>query len=152
MGVTGMSSIVGLHNIKDPANLGLILRTAYLFKVEEVVVTEGNHRVTTESILHPANTPKYDKVAWTNKILNCIPEDYTPVVIERGLSVSEPLFTFNHPIRAFYIFGPENGSVPDEIVEAVKECVHIPTPKAVSMNLSHAVSTVLYDRWYKAWY
>jgi tRNA(Leu) C34 or U34 (ribose-2'-O)-methylase TrmL len=53
------------------------------------------------------------------------------------------LTSFTHPESAFYIFGPEDGSVRKEIVERVPLIVQIP---AGCLNLAAAVNVVLYDR------
>ena len=57
-----------------------------------------------------------------------------------------PLPTFKHPERAFYIFGPEQGSLEREtnLLSACEHTVFIPTRHC--MNLAAAVQVVLYDR------
>ena len=48
------------------------------------------------------------------------------------------------PRRAYYIFGPENGSLSKEIMNKCKYTVKIPTNGC--LNLGAAVNVVLYDR------
>ena len=54
------------------------------------------------------------------------------------------LVKFQHPERALYIFGPEDGSVSKSILERVPFIVSVPTNRC--MNLAATVNVVLYDR------
>lgn len=69
--------------------------------------------------------------------------DLTPVAIEVRDN-SEELPTFEHPERALYVFGPEDGSLTSATLKHCHRFVAIPTRHC--LNLSIAVSTVLYDR------
>ena len=75
-----------------------------------------------------------------------IPFDCIPVCVELA-DGARSLVDFTHPQRAFYIFGPEDGSIPKEITERYKIIVQVPTD--FCMNLAATVNVVLYDRWAK---
>ncbi|MFH7439550.1 TrmH family RNA methyltransferase, partial [Pseudomonas syringae pv. tagetis] len=49
-----------------------------------------------------------------------------------------------HPDRALYIFGPEDGSLDQEIPDWCEDVVYIPTEGC--MNLAATVNVVLYHR------
>lgn len=49
-----------------------------------------------------------------------------------------------HPERAFYIFGPEDGTLEPARFKAVKEVIYVPTRGC--MNLAASVNVILYDR------
>jgi tRNA C32,U32 (ribose-2'-O)-methylase TrmJ len=51
---------------------------------------------------------------------------------------------FEHPENALYLFGPEDGSIPQMYLQYCHRFVVIPTRHCV--NLAAAVYTVLYDR------
>ena len=55
-----------------------------------------------------------------------------------------PLHTFKHPQRAFYIFGPEDGSLRANVTDWCEDIIYIPTHGC--MNLAATVNVVLYDR------
>ena len=55
-----------------------------------------------------------------------------------------PLPDFRHPQDALYVFGPEDGNLPQDIVDAAHEVVYVPTVGC--MNLAATVNVVLYDR------
>ena len=59
-----------------------------------------------------------------------------------------PLPEFKHPENALYIFGPEDSSVPQHIVNAAEHVVYIPTDGC--LNLAATANIVLYDRLVKS--
>jgi len=59
-----------------------------------------------------------------------------------------PLPEFTHPECACYIFGPEDGTVDQQIVDRADAVVYIPT--VGRLNLAATVNVVLYDRLAKA--
>lgn len=71
-----------------------------------------------------------------------------PMVVVEIVEGATPLPAFQHPQRALYVFGPEDGSVPTNIIERAQHVVSIPTRHC--MNLAATVNVVLYDRIAKA--
>jgi len=69
--------------------------------------------------------------------------DFTPVCVE-VYEQSEPLTTFEHPEDGVYVFGPEDGNVPQVIRRLCHRFVHIPSH--FCLNLSAAVNVVLAHR------
>ena len=67
----------------------------------------------------------------------------TPVCVEI-LEASECLTNFEHPENAVYVFGPEDGEVPQVLRRHCHRFVYIPAFHC--LNLSGAVDVVLYDR------
>src|SRR5262249_49931356 len=57
---------------------------------------------------------------------------------------SEPLTTLEHPEKAVYIFGPEDGSIPKPWLHLCHRFVHIPANHC--LNHSTAVTVVLAHR------
>jgi tRNA(Leu) C34 or U34 (ribose-2'-O)-methylase TrmL len=76
-------------------------------------------------------------------LLAHVPFACIPVAVEI-CARAKPLPMVTHPERAFYIFGPEDGSISDKILERVPLVVQIPTNGC--MNLAATVNVVLYDR------
>jgi len=69
--------------------------------------------------------------------------DVSPVAIE-VVPNSEPLTVFQHPDNAIYVFGPEDGSIPQVARRHCQRFVSIPTKHCT--NLAAAIYIVLYDR------
>lgn len=69
--------------------------------------------------------------------------DVVPVAIELRPN-AEPLPLFEHPEKALYVFGPEDGTLGANFLRNCHRFVVIPTRHCV--NLAAAVYLVLYDR------
>lgn len=70
-------------------------------------------------------------------------KNVVPVAIEVRKN-SESLVTFEHPINAVYVFGPEDGSISKAFLNHCHRFVIIPTYHCT--NLAAAIYIVLYDR------
>lgn len=79
----------------------------------------------------------------TDKFFDKIPNGVTPIAIEL-LESSEMLYDFEHPDRALYVFGPEDGSLSGSILQHCHRFVTIPT--CFCLNLAAAVNVVLSHR------
>ena len=137
---------VGLIAPKKDGNVGGAMRAAHAFGASFVQVTGpvGTAR----------SLPEDTSCAWRHmpimKLddpLACVPKGCVIVAVERA-PVTESLVNFEHPERALYLFGPENGSIPADVLERCDRLVSIPT--AFCMNLAATVNVVLYDRLAKA--
>jgi len=76
-------------------------------------------------------------------ILASLPEGMKIVCVELAEGATS-LPEFEHPDHALYVFGPEDGSISQAIVDAADSVVYIPTIGC--MNLAATVNVVLYDR------
>ena len=79
----------------------------------------------------------------SDKPLDLFEKGITPVAVE-VVENSEPLNDFVHPERAVYMFGPEDGSIPQVYRALAHRFVSIPAYHC--FNLSVAVGIVLADR------
>jgi tRNA(Leu) C34 or U34 (ribose-2'-O)-methylase TrmL len=77
---------------------------------------------------------------------DAIPYDCVPVAVDL-LDGARSMQTYTHPERAFYIFGPEDGTLGRAVTEWCRDVIYIPT--AHCMNLAATVNVVLYDRMVK---
>jgi tRNA(Leu) C34 or U34 (ribose-2'-O)-methylase TrmL len=59
---------------------------------------------------------------------------------ENAISLPE----YTHHDKAFYIFGPEDGTISQEVINRADDVVYIPTVGC--MNLAATVNVLLYDR------
>jgi len=93
------------------------------------------------------NAWKHIPVLRVDDLKDTLPFNCIPVAVELTTK-AKPLTTFKHPERAFYVFGPEDGDVPKNVLSWCQHEVFIPTKGCV--NLAQAVNVVLYDRLLKA--
>ncbi len=76
-------------------------------------------------------------------LLDNLPADMAVVCVEL-VEGATPLPEFLHPERAIYVFGPEDGSIPQAMINSASHVVYIPTIGC--MNLAATVNVLLYDR------
>lgn len=131
---------VGLDRCKNPHNLGSVLRAAHCYDAALVVVGGGRvKKVSTDTTKAWRHIPCLE----VDNVMDAIPHGAMPVVVELS-DRARSLTAFTHPQSAFYIFGPEDGSVSKAILERAPLVVQIPT--RYCMNLAATVNVVLYDR------
>lgn len=135
----GFASI-GLDRCKSKENLGGALRAAGCYDARLVLISGGRiGKYATDTMRAYKHMPCLE----VSDLLEHVPFGSTPVVVELT-DRSKSLVDFLHPESAFYIFGPEDGSVSNDIVSKVGSVIQIPT--RYCMNLAATVNVVLYDR------
>jgi tRNA(Leu) C34 or U34 (ribose-2'-O)-methylase TrmL len=131
---------IGLDRCKCTANLGGALRAAQVYGASMVAVSGGRMGgYATDTMKAYRHLP----CITVDDILAATPYGATPVVVEL-CDRAKPLMDFKHPQSAFYIFGPEDGSVRKDIVDRIERIVYVPMDGC--MNLAATVNVVLYDR------
>lgn len=136
---------IALVDPKTDANVGGVLRAAHCFGAAMVVIQGHRYgRSGTDTYA----THKHIPLVRTTNVLDVIPFDCVPIAIEIR-DDAKPLVTYPHPERAFYIFGPEDGSVHREIVDRCRDTLVIPSFGC--LNLAATVNVVCYDRIAKQW-
>lgn len=131
---------IGLYAPKDKANVGGVLRAASVFGAAMVAVQAPRIQH------HGANTTaghRHVPTIVTDDLLAARPWQSRLVVVEIDDGATY-LDEFEHPESAFYVFGPEDGSVPRAIANKSQHKVIIRGHHCV--NLAVAVNLVLHDR------
>lgn len=134
-------SCIGLINPKYGVNIGSALRAATCFDAAFIAVQ--GRRAGMGAATDTTRAWKHKPLFITDDIFKVAPYDCVPVAVEIAED-AESIVNFQHPERAFYIFGPEDGFVPSEILNRCESIISIPT--SVCLNLAAAVNVVLYDR------
>jgi tRNA(Leu) C34 or U34 (ribose-2'-O)-methylase TrmL len=129
-------------------NIAAAIRAASCFDVTRLVWTGSRVDLNLlERLPREERMKGYKDVVWTHdkldKPFNLFVPDITPVCVEL-LEKSEALTTFEHPANAVYVFGPEDGGVPQVIRRFCHRFVHIQANHC--LNLAAAVNVVLHDR------
>lgn len=142
--IRGYSSI-GLVRPKDHNNVGAVLRAAFCYDVSMVAI-QGDRTPVRSSVDTP-QAWRHIPVLRGDNLRDFIPFDSVPVAVDLvDDAVSLP--AFQHPTRAFYVFGPEDGTLGSSTLEWCTHRVMVPTRSC--MNLAATVNVVLYDRLAKA--
>lgn len=140
---------IGLYRPKDAANIGGVLRAAWCHGASLVAVA-GARLHANAGIRHSTNTPsawKHIPVLTGDNLHDLIPFDCVPVAVDL-VDDATPLPSYQHPQRAFYVFGPEDGTLGEPVLSWCRHRVVVPT--RMCMNLAATVNVVLYDRIAKA--
>ena len=130
---------IALWAPKSTDNYGTALRSAYVFDASLVqVVGRRFKRQPSDVFQTHRHVPTFE--------VNDIdpPYDCQIVAVEIAPGRSVALPDFQHPERALYVFGPEDGSVPKHVIDRAQHVVTI--PGRACLNLASAVTIVLYDR------
>lgn len=137
-GVRGYA-VVALRRPKNISNVGSVLRAAGCYGVSMVVLES-------QRVRSAADTQK----AWrhiptmlVDDVFDARPLQAEAVAVDL-VDGARSLVDFIHPERAFYIFGPEDGTLDEETLSRCQKRVMVPTN--FCMNLAAAVNVVLYDR------
>jgi tRNA(Leu) C34 or U34 (ribose-2'-O)-methylase TrmL len=135
---------VGLVNPKTRENVGSILRAAGCYGVSLVVIsgTRPDHymgRINTDTQKAYRHIPTLR----VQDVFEAVPFDCIPIAVDL-LPNARSLVDFQHPERAFYIFGPEDGTLGNAVTDRCKFSLQVPT--RYCMNLAACVNVILYDR------
>ena len=141
----GKAPAIVLSNPKYSRNVGAVIRAASCFGVDQVWFTgnrvqlEDGHRLPREERMRGYSKVEMFQYDYPFEQF----PDAIPVAIEL-VPGSEMLPQFEHPDNAIYVFGPEDGHLPQVSMRHCHRFVSIPTYHCT--NLAAAVYLVLYDR------
>ena len=135
--------VVGLTNPKSATNVGAVMRAAGCFTVDSVLYTGVRYDC---SVKLNTDTKKISSLIPLTNVENLLAHktDDIKVICVELVEGACPLPTFEHPDKALYIFGPEDGTIKQTIIDQADAVVYIPTIGC--MNLAASVNVVLYDR------
>ena len=142
----GTTPSVALVNPKFPHNVGAAIRAASCFGAKQVWFSGDRIKFDEKNRLPREERMKGYKdveIRQYDRFYDQFDSDVVPVAIELRPN-AESLATFQHPEKALYVFGPEDGSLSGKHLEHCHRFVVIPTRHCV--NLAAAVYLVLYDR------
>lgn len=134
---------IGLHRPKDRANVGGVIRAAQCYGASLIAIAGDRNNC---GVRHATNTTKAERhipVIRGGDLREIAPFSAIPVAVDL-VADAIPLPRFAHPKTAYYIFGPEDGTLGGELLRWCKYRVAIPT--AYCMNLAATVNVILYDR------
>jgi len=150
---------VGLTNPKSPSNVGAVMRAAGCYSVEQVFYTgqryanaakfngskrnASKHNTDTKNAREKIPLKGVDDFESLEHLRTCLPPN-TKIVCVDLVEGAIPLPHFQHPDQALYIFGPEDGTISQTVINNADSVVYVPTVGC--MNLAASVNVLLYDR------
>lgn len=138
---------IGLTNPKSPSNVGAVMRAAGCYQVDEVLYTGQRYA---QAAKFSTDTKNVSARIPLTSVKSFIKEKSQNQHVHQQLVCIElvegatPLPHFTHPESALYVFGPEDGTLSQEVIDQADHVVYIPTHGC--MNLAATVNVVLYDR------
>lgn len=137
---------VGLSNPKSPDNVASVMRAAGNFGVGSVLYTGERYP---RALRRNPDIPKLGRKVSQHIPLLQVDSLVTaanglPVIAVEFAENAIALPAFQHPAEALYIFGPEDGTLSQSLIDQADAVVYIPT--AGCLNLAATVNVVLYDR------
>ena len=145
---------IALTNPKSPTNVGAVMRAAGCYKADQVIYNGRRYALAAK---YNKNILKTDTFNMQDKIpllqvesfisikdsLESIPSSAKIICVDL-VEGATPLPHFIHPLEAVYIFGPEDSSVKQDVIDIADDVVYVPTVGC--MNLAATVNVLLYDR------
>ena len=145
---------IGLTNPKSPSNVGAVMRAAGCYCVEQVLYTGKRyanavkfnglkHNTDTKNARDKIPLKAADNFENIESLRTFLPKS-TKIICVDLVEGATPLPHFQHPEQALYIFGPEDGTISQEVINNADYVVYVPTVGC--MNLAASVNVLLYDR------
>ena len=134
---------IGLTNPKSPTNVGAVMRAAGCYQVDEVKYTGQRYEKAVKFHTDTKSATRTIPLTGVESFLDNLDSETKIVCVELAEGAT-PLPRFKHPENAIYIFGPEDGSISQDVADRADHVVYVPTVGC--MNLSATVNVLLYDR------
>lgn len=131
---------IGMHHPKTPVNVGSALRAIHCYDAAFLAITGRRFQKTPTDTF---KTHRHVPVLEVEDLHSVIPYDCVPVAVDL-IPGAQSLVDYVHPERAFYIFGPEDGTLGKSITSWCRDVIYVPTRQC--MNLAATINVVLYDR------
>jgi len=150
---------IALTNPKTPTNVGAVMRAAGCYKADQIIYNGNRYAKAAEYHKHTLQTDTFnmaDKIPLLRvesflalkESLESVPLTAKVICVDlvEGDLVEGaiPLPHFVHPPEAVYIFGPEDSSIKQDVIDIADDVVYVPTVGC--MNLAATVNVLLYDR------
>ncbi len=137
---------IGLINPKSPTNVGAVMRAAGCYQADTIFYTGKRYAHAQKFNTDTKNIKAKVPLIGVDNIKEAASKDISIVCVDL-VEGATPLPEFEHPKNALYIFGPEDGTIPQNIIDSAYSVVYVPTVGC--MNLAASVNVLLYDRMLK---
>ena len=138
---------LGLVNPKSPENVGAVLRAAGCYGADAVFYSGVRFELAQRFVTDTKQMVQQIPLVGVDTLAAALPEGAVPVAVDL-IEGAIPLPDYQHPENAFYIFGPEDGTLGSDITQWCRDVIYVPTRGC--MNLAASVNVILYDRLAKA--
>ncbi len=134
---------IGLINPKSPSNVGAVLRAAGCYAAEHIYYTGNRYERAKNFATDTKDMSKHIGMTRCTDPFEQLPTGTRKVAFEL-VEGATPLPDYQHHNEAIYLFGPEDGTIPQNILDQCDDVIYVPTQGC--MNLAASVNVLLYDR------
>jgi tRNA(Leu) C34 or U34 (ribose-2'-O)-methylase TrmL len=134
---------IGLCNPKSVSNVGSVLRAAGCYGAKAIYFTGQRFQHAAKYSTDTKNQHQQIVLQASESLIDSVDAN-THIVCVELVEGAIALPAYKHPDKALYIFGPEDGSISQALINQSHDVVYIPTTGC--MNLAATVNVVLYDR------
>lgn len=138
---------IGIFATKNKKNIGTLWRSAQIYGASFIYTIVSKYKwQPTDTLKSYRHVPLFhhDDI---EGFLAQLPMDCTLVGVEM-CDDAEDIMDFVHPKSAVYLLGAEDYGLPEELLALCKTVVKL--PGKYSMNVSHAGTLIMYDRFVKS--
>ena len=119
------------------------MRAAGCFGADAIFYTGRRYELSARFHTDTHDASRVIPLTGVPSLLESVPAD-TKIVCVELVEGATPLPEYQHPDKAFYLFGPEDGTITQDLIDRADDVVYIPTSSC--LNLAATVNIVLYDR------
>lgn len=132
-----------LINPKSPTNVGAVMRAAGCYGVDEVFYTGNRYERARKFATDTKQRVEQIPLKLVDDLAEIKRENQKVVAVEL-IDGATPLPHFEHAEDTLYVFGPEDGSLQQALLDECDAVVYVPTNGC--MNLGATANVLLYDR------
>lgn len=141
--VLNHSVYIGLTDPKSPSNVGAVMRAAGCYDASKVFYTGERYERASRFHTDTKNVTSRIPLQHIEDFAE-LKKDGRQLVCVDLIQGAIPLPDFTHPEKAIYVFGAEDSSISQQLVDIADAVVFVPTIGC--MNLAASVNVLLYDR------
>ena len=119
------------------------MRAAGCFGVDAVFYTGRRYARAARFHTDTRDVSRAIPLSGVKSLADCAPTGVAVVCVDL-VEGAIPLPEFRHPQRALYVFGPEDGTIEQALIDRADAVLYVPTVGC--MNLAASVNVLLYDR------
>jgi tRNA(Leu) C34 or U34 (ribose-2'-O)-methylase TrmL len=134
---------LALTDPKSPSNVGAVMRAAGCYQVDTVLYSGVRYSRAAKFHTDTQSASKKIPLNGVESLVDSLPKGSKLICVDL-IEGAVPLPEFIHPKNAMYVFGPEDGTISQEVIDKADAVVYIPTNGC--MNLAATVNVLLYDR------
>lgn len=134
---------IGIYNAKTEHNIGTLWRSAYVLGASYIFTVGKRYKKQSSDVVRAWARIPYFHYDTIEDLFENIPYDCRVIAVELTEN-AQFLHEFDHPKRAIYLLGAEDGGLPEQILEKCHYTVKIPGNS--SLNVAVTGSIVAHDR------